>query len=948
MLGGLVLGGKDFILSTRADATSNIVINGVDIGYADGDFFTKNKKSCYSNPHKWENGRCHKNNVCEECGESCNCMRYWPTGVKSTCVVDLKAVQCYGFANYCTWKVYGAFNSNSDVFNKIGTMKNIDEDTLKKTFRYCKPGTHVRIGYDKHSFIITNATDYGVDMCDCNHDGGCGIREHTYSWSELASWIKSQYSGRVEWALLPKNNHNNTEPPTYATLSTDRKGYAVNETVKFTIGSDGDLNTLWVYCPDGNTLTYSTEGLSEEHEFGMKGHYQALVQTWNGNGNFISEKIDFVVGPPTYATLSTDCKSYAVDETVTFTINSDGNLNTLWIYCPNGQTLTYQDVGSSKQLEFGMKGHYQALVQTWNGEGNFISDRIDFVVGPPTYASLSLDSDTHLINEKVAFNLTSDGNTNTLWIYHPDGSKQYYSNAGSSYQLSFDTAGTYSALLETWNGVGSFKSELIEFIISENSSTNVYVSNIEIDDESTPQKVYYAGDTLNPKDLYLNVYYSDGSIDSIENGFTYFPEVLNALGTQEITILYADKSTTFTVNVKSEEDSPYWGDLDNDKRITDSDYHLLINYLKGIETFNDEQLCFADVNIDGSVDVTDATIILKYTKGLIEDFPAKQMALIGIDNYRTTYYQGEELEADSVAITIYNNEDRNISYTFYVSPDTDGYNPEVLGTQLIKCNFRGLSTYVGSITIIETNAMITDMESGIEVEISEINNYGKILLDVEETHDATPISLLDLQPHDQAKIFDIKMFEDGDETQPKGKLIVKIPCPAGYDYSNTSVYHIDTETGLIELIKYDIIDDYIVFETDHFSYYAVVEKNNPTVSSRLKVPASTEIEYAATVTVKATVTDVPKGYYVALYDGNTQLAKGNNTKVSYTFPGEFTSTKNITVKIIDDDENVQKDGSGNDLTGNVEIKAKSGFFAKLIAFFKRLFKALPVVTVEPK
>ncbi|MBQ8944165.1 MAG: hypothetical protein IJ050_06650, partial [Clostridia bacterium] len=126
------------------------------------------------------------------------------------------------------------------------------------------------------------------------------------------------------------------------------------------------------------------------------------------------------------------------------------------------------------------------------------------------------------------------------------------------------------------------------------------------------------------------------------------------------------------------------------------------------------------------------------------------------------------------------------------------------------------------------------------------------------------------------------------------------------------------------------------------------EMPNPTPNAKLKVPANTDVEYGTSVTVIAKATGVPSGYYVALYDGGTLLAKGSNTEVSYTFPGEFTLTKNITVKIIDSKGNVQKDSSGKDLTGTAEIKAKSGFFAKLIAFFKRLFKALPSVEVKPK
>ena len=132
------------------------------------------------------------------------------------------------------------------------------------------------------------------------------------------------------------------------------------------------------------------------------------------------------------------------------------------------------------------------------------------------------------------------------------------------------------------------------------------------------------------------------------------------------------------------------------------------------------------------------------------------------------------------------------------------------------------------------------------------------------------------------------------------------------------------------------------------TFTAVFEKNTSTASAALKIPSNTEVEYAATVTVKAKATGVPKGYYVALYEGNNQLAKGSNTEVSCTFKGEFTGSKTITAKIIDNDGNVQKDGSGNYLSANFEVKAKSGFFAKLIAFFKRLFKSLPSVTVEPK
>ena len=175
-----------------------------------------------------------------------------------------------------------------------------------------------------------------------------------------------------------------TQPPTIAILSTDHTTYEVDETVVFTIAANGTLNNLWIYCPNGDTLTYTDVGSQYELAFGMSGHFQALVETWNGVGSKCSERIDFYVGNPTYAYLSTNKTNYAVDEKVYFSIDADGIQNNLWIYCPNGDTLTYTDVGVSYDLGFGMSGHFQALVETWNGIGSKCSDRIDFYVGNQT------------------------------------------------------------------------------------------------------------------------------------------------------------------------------------------------------------------------------------------------------------------------------------------------------------------------------------------------------------------------------------------------------------------------------------------------------------------------------------------------------------------------------------------------------------------------------------
>lgn len=188
-------------LFINVSAASNIVINGVDIGYSDGSYFTKNGKSCANS--YWASGRCHKNGVCDAATSSqCNCMRYWPTGNPSTCKVDLLSVQCFGFARYCQYIVYGYHDGNKSSYftNITGSISssNCTASTLKSKLLNCAPATHVRTsssgkGY-AHSISIVSTSDYGVNFADCNSDGYCKVRYVTYSWAELASYLKG-YGG---------------------------------------------------------------------------------------------------------------------------------------------------------------------------------------------------------------------------------------------------------------------------------------------------------------------------------------------------------------------------------------------------------------------------------------------------------------------------------------------------------------------------------------------------------------------------------------------------------------------------------------------------------------------------------------------------------------------------------------------------------------------------------
>lgn len=120
---------------------------------------------------------------------------------------------------------------------------------------------------------------------------------------------------------------------------------------------------------------------------------------------------------------------------------------------------------------------------------------------------------------------------------------------------------------------------------------------------------------------------------------------------------------------------------------------------------------------------------------------------------------------------------------------------------------------------------------------------------------------------------------------------------------------------------------------------------NPTKNAKLNVPQSATVGYKSTVTVTATAEDVPEGYFVALYEGDTQLAKGDNKAVSYTEP-KMKEGKTLTAKVIDLNGNVQSNADGK-LEKEIKITVKTGFFDKVKAFFQSLFGLLPKVELKP-
>lgn len=181
---------------------------------------------------------------------------------------------------------------------------------------------------------------------------------------------------------------------------------------------------------------------------------------------------------PTYSYISADKLNYRVNENVNFTFNTDGSTNTLWVYCPDGSTLHYSGLGDKYSLAFGMSGYFEGLVETWNGVGSKCSQRISWYVGIPQYAYIYTDKTSYYVNETInfTFNTACRADYNTLWIYFPDGTTKYYQKVGTKYSVKLSQTGTYKALVEAWNDVGSKQSEKITFTVKAKNAANPTVT----------------------------------------------------------------------------------------------------------------------------------------------------------------------------------------------------------------------------------------------------------------------------------------------------------------------------------------------------------------------------------------------------------------------------------------------------------------------------------------
>ena len=122
--------------------------------------------------------------------------------------------------------------------------------------------------------------------------------------------------------------------------------------------------------------------------------------------------------------------------------------------------------------------------------------------------------------------------------------------------------------------------------------------------------------------------------------------------------------------------------------------------------------------------------------------------------------------------------------------------------------------------------------------------------------------------------------------------------------------------------------------------------SGPLSSDDIIVKSSDTVDYKSKVTITAYGKNIPLGYSLAIFDGNTLLSTGNSKSVSY-YAGEVTKGKTFSVRILDSKGSVVKGSSGQNIEKEIKVNVNDGLFNRLIAFFKTIFNRLPEVEIAP-
>ena len=402
-------------------AANNIIIAGIDIGYSNGSYFTKNGKSCATMSGYWSNGRCHKNGVCDSATSyKCNCMRYYPTGNPNTCQVDLKASQCWGFARYCEWKVYGFHDglSASKFRTTVGktNANSCTESYIKSKFYNIAVASHLRTGDGGHSLSIISTDESGVIWVDCNSDGYCKVIVHNQTWAQFANYLKGRSGISYVYSFIGgKGSAEASSKPGKSAINVKTGTSYKCTTFNWTASSNTKVYSIKIH-KNGTLFKENTTAATSWSVILPVGDYEAYVDSCNDSGYTCSNTVKFTIEKgnpvPSSTTVSASAGTNYTPTSISWLKTANTNEYDVKIWRGTAQKgeaykILWGEKGTSCLVDL-PAGYYEAYVDSRNDyECSMSANIVKFTVTDGNYLDIGDDFYASLLIYKNWLNVTN-------------------------------------------------------------------------------------------------------------------------------------------------------------------------------------------------------------------------------------------------------------------------------------------------------------------------------------------------------------------------------------------------------------------------------------------------------------------------------------------------------------------------------------------------------------
>lgn len=256
-----------------------------------------------------------------------------------------------------------------------------------------------------------------------------------------------------------------------------------------------------------------------------------------------------------------------------------------------------------------------------------------------------------------------------------------------------------------------------------------------------------------------------------------------------------------------------------------------------------------------------------------------------------------------------------------------------VGEKIKKCTVCGETAEKAEISMLKA---ATDDKYGIKIEYSPDDYSGEIGISADKPSDKNTENLINNKiGMGNNTVYDVSITVDGSEAPVEGKVTVRLPLPEGYNPSNSSVHEINTENGTVEKIDAEYKDGCFVFETTVLGSYVIFEAYDGVL--KIRKPSITTIKYGDAIILHADLSKpLPEGAYIKWTADNGNFsykasADGSTCQITPSKTGNTTFTATV------------YDSSGNEIQSDTQtMTSKAGFFQKIGAFFRKLFKLTKV------